>query len=44
MAAAVILEIEVRAIKMGNYHPILIKIGTQTKNSMPSSKITNTEA
>jgi hypothetical protein len=29
---------------MGNYHPILMKIGTQTKNSMPSSKITKTEA
>jgi hypothetical protein len=30
--------------KMGNYHPILMKIGMQTKNSMPSSKVTETEA
>jgi hypothetical protein len=26
--------------KMGNYHPILIKIATQTKKHMLSSKIT----
>jgi hypothetical protein len=26
--------------KMGNYHPILMKIGTQTKKNMLSSKIT----
>jgi hypothetical protein len=29
--------------KMGNYHPILMKIGTQTKKHMLSSKITKTE-
>jgi hypothetical protein len=29
--------------KMGNYHPILIKIGTQTKKHMLSSKITKAE-
>jgi hypothetical protein len=28
---------------MGNYHPILMKIGTQTKKNMLSSKITKTE-
>jgi hypothetical protein len=26
--------------KMGNYHPILTQIGTQTKKNMPSSKFT----
>jgi hypothetical protein len=26
--------------KMGNYHPILMKIGTQTKKNMLSSKVT----
>jgi hypothetical protein len=26
--------------KMGNYHPILMKIGTQTKKNMLSSKAT----
>jgi hypothetical protein len=26
--------------KMGNYHPILMKIGTQTNTGMLSSKIT----
>jgi hypothetical protein len=25
---------------MGNYHPILMQIGTQTEKSMPSSEIT----
>jgi hypothetical protein len=28
---------------MGNYHPILMKIGTQTKKSMLSSEITKAE-
>jgi hypothetical protein len=28
---------------MGNYHPILMKIGTQTKKRMLSSKITKAE-
>jgi hypothetical protein len=30
--------------KMGNYHAILMKIGTQTKKSMPSSERTKPEA
>jgi hypothetical protein len=30
--------------KMGNYHPILMKIGTQTKKNMLSSKVTIPEA
>jgi hypothetical protein len=29
--------------KMGNYHPILMKIGTHTKKNMLSSKITKAE-
>jgi hypothetical protein len=29
--------------KIGNYHPILMKIGTQTKTDMLSSKITKAE-
>jgi hypothetical protein len=29
---------------MGNYHPILMKLGTQTKNHMLSSKVTKAEA
>jgi hypothetical protein len=29
---------------MGNFHPILMKIGTQTKESMLSSEITKAEA
>jgi hypothetical protein len=29
--------------KMGNYHPIFLKIGTQTKKNMLSSKITKPE-
>jgi hypothetical protein len=29
--------------KMGNYHPILLKIGTQTKKNMLSSKVTKAE-
>jgi hypothetical protein len=29
--------------KMGNYHPILMKIGTQTKKRMLSSKIAEAE-
>jgi hypothetical protein len=30
--------------KMGNYHPILMKIATQTKTGMLSSNVTETEA
>jgi uncharacterized protein with von Willebrand factor type A (vWA) domain len=30
--------------KMGNYHPILMKIGTQTKKNMLSSQCTLPEA
>jgi hypothetical protein len=40
MAAAAILEIEERAMQMGNYHPILMQIGTQAKKNMLSLKIT----
>jgi hypothetical protein len=29
--------------KMGNYHPILMQIGTQTKKNMLSLKITKAE-
>jgi hypothetical protein len=29
--------------KMGNYHPILMQIGTQTKKNMLSSKFTISE-
>jgi hypothetical protein len=29
--------------KMGNYHPILMKVGKQTKKSMLSSKITKAQ-
>jgi hypothetical protein len=29
---------------MGNYHPILMKIGTQTKKNMLSSKVTKADA
>jgi hypothetical protein len=29
---------------MGNYHPILMKIGTQTKQNMLSSKVIKAEA
>jgi hypothetical protein len=29
---------------MGNYHPISMKIGTQTKKNMLSSKVTKAEA
>jgi hypothetical protein len=29
---------------MGNYHPISMQIGTQTKKNMPSSESTQTEA
>jgi hypothetical protein len=29
--------------KMGNYHPILMKFGTQTKKNMLSSKIIKAE-
>jgi hypothetical protein len=30
--------------KMGNYHPITMKIGTPTKKDIPSSKVTKAEA
>jgi hypothetical protein len=40
MAAAAMMEIQVR---VGNYHPILMKISTQTKKNMLSSKITKAE-
>jgi hypothetical protein len=30
--------------KMGNYHPIIMKIGTQTKTDMLSSKVVKAEA
>jgi hypothetical protein len=30
--------------KVGNYHPILMKIGTQAKKNMLSSKVTKAEA
>jgi hypothetical protein len=42
MAAAAILNSSA-CYKMGNYHPILMKIGTQTKKHMLSSKITEAE-
>jgi hypothetical protein len=29
--------------KMGNYHPILMQIGTQTKKNILSSKVTKAE-
>jgi hypothetical protein len=44
MAAAAILEIQVRAIKWAITNPILMQIGIQTKKSMPSSEITKPEA
>jgi hypothetical protein len=44
MAAAAMLEIQVNSYKVGNYHPILMKIGIQTKKRMPSSEITKREA
>jgi hypothetical protein len=43
MAAAGMLDIHVN-YKMGNYHPILMKIVMRTKKHMPSSEITKTEA
>jgi hypothetical protein len=30
--------------KMGNYHPILMEIGTQTEKNMMSSKVTKSDA
>jgi hypothetical protein len=42
MAAAAISLIEVNAVKWA-YHPILMKIGTQTKKNILSSKVTKTE-
>jgi hypothetical protein len=38
MPAAAMLEIQV------NYHPILMKVGTQTKKNMLSSKVIKAEA
>jgi hypothetical protein len=43
MAAAAMFEHSSACYKMGNYHPILMKIGTQTKKNMLSSKITKAE-
>jgi hypothetical protein len=43
MAAAAILKFKC-SYKMGNYHPILMEIGTQTKTGMLSSKVTKAEA
>jgi hypothetical protein len=43
MAAAAMLEIQVRAIKWAITHPILTQIGTQTKKNMLSLKVTITE-
>jgi hypothetical protein len=44
MAATAMLEIQVNAIKWAvNYHPILKKIGTQTKRNMLRLKITRAE-
>jgi hypothetical protein len=40
MAAAAMLKLLVRVTKIGNYHPISMKIGTQTEKSMLSSKVT----
>jgi hypothetical protein len=40
MTAAAILLSEMKAMKWGNYHPILMKFGTQTKKNMVSSKVT----
>jgi hypothetical protein len=38
-AAAAILFIEMNAIKMGNYDPILMKFDTLTKKNMLGSKV-----
>jgi hypothetical protein len=43
MEAIAILEIEVNAIKMGNYHRISMKIGAQTQKNVLSSKVTKAE-
>jgi hypothetical protein len=40
LAAAAKLKMQVRAIKMGNYHPILMQIGAQTNKNMLSLKVT----
>jgi hypothetical protein len=40
MAAAAMFGNSSERYKMGNYHPISMKIGTQTKKSMLSSKFT----
>jgi hypothetical protein len=48
MAAAAIWELHLGTSsacnKVGNYNPILMQIGIQTKKSMPSSEITKPEA
>jgi hypothetical protein len=43
MAAAAMFGNSSACYKMGNYHPIFMKIGTQTKKNMLSSKITKAE-
>jgi hypothetical protein len=43
MAAAAMFENSSLCYKIGNFHPILMQIGTQTKKSMPSSEITKAE-
>jgi hypothetical protein len=43
MAATAMLKIQAHAIKLGNYHPISMKIGTQTKKNILSSKVTKVE-
>jgi hypothetical protein len=43
MAAVAILGNSSECYKMGNYRPILMKFGTQTKTDMLSSKITKAE-
>jgi hypothetical protein len=40
MAAAGHIGNSSECYKIGNYHPILMKIGIQIKKSMPSSEIT----
>jgi DNA-binding transcriptional regulator YhcF (GntR family) len=43
MAAAAMFGNSSACNKMGNYHPILMQIATQTKKSMPSSEIRKPE-
>jgi hypothetical protein len=44
MAAAAMLEIQVHAMKLGNDHRTVMKIGTLTKQNMLSSKALKAEA